>query len=194
MSYEYANIRGNKIEKSRVSHITRNYAAGGAVHDAGTGSTKIVSHAPKPAQLMMSGGVAKARADRPGRARGGRAPKAKGNTVNVIIAPQGATSSPPAGVGGPPPGIPAPRAPMPPSAGPPGGMPMPPPGVAPPGMGLRANGGRAYAKGGAVKPGRAFLEGKNEGTKVQHMPGKNDLKDIGRGKPITYKTGGLVKA
>lgn len=197
MSYEHANIRGNKVEKSRVSHITRGYAAGGAVHNAATGQTSLTTSAPKPAQLLMSGGVAKARADRPGRARGGRAPKAKGNNVNVIIAPQGAANSPAGGVGGSPPGIPPVR-PMPPPAGPPAGMagPMGGPGMPPPGMGPRANGGRAYAKGGAVKaaPMPAFVEGKNEGTKVQHMPGKNDLKDMNRGKPITYKTGGAVFA
>lgn len=64
---------------------------------------------------------------------------------------------------------------------------MPPPG-------MRSTGGRAYAKGGRVKSGPAWEEGKREGTKVSHSPGKNDLKDIGRGKPITYASGGPVEA
>jgi hypothetical protein len=31
-------------------------------------------------------------------------------------------------------------------------------------------------------------------TPVQHSPGKNDTKDIGRGKPITYATGGRISS
>ena len=66
---------------------------------------------------------------------------------------------------------------------------MPPPGMPP-----RRSGGRAYASGGAVKDGPAWKEGLRSGTQVQHSPGKMDGKDIGRGKPITYKTGGKVEA
>ncbi len=29
---------------------------------------------------------------------------------------------------------------------------------------------------------------------MQHSDGKNDLKDIGRGKPITFKSGGRVRS
>jgi hypothetical protein len=53
----------------------------------------------------------------------------------------------------------------------------------------RARGGAVKSKGAGV-----FAEGKREGTKVQHADGKDDGKDIGRGKPITYKTGGRVEA
>ena len=59
----------------------------------------------------------------------------------------------------------------------------------PPGMPPRANGGRAYASGGAV-----FEAGRHAGTQVQHSPGKNDGKDIGRGRVVTYKTGGAINA
>ena len=50
------------------------------------------------------------------------------------------------------------------------------------------------AAGGRVKSGPAWKEGLRSGTQVQHAPGKNDRADIGRGKPITYKTGGRIEA
>ena len=70
---------------------------------------------------------------------------------------------------------------------------MPAPGgVPPPGMmGPRKHGGRTYARGGGVGPG--WTESERLKTPVQHSPGKNDGKDIGRKKPITYATGGMVK-
>jgi hypothetical protein len=49
------------------------------------------------------------------------------------------------------------------------------------------------ARGGAVKHGPAFDEGRRAGTQVQHRDGKDDGKDIGRGKPVTYATGGPVE-
>lgn len=134
-----------------------------------------------------------------GRARGGRAPKHKGNNVNVIIAPQGG-AHPMMPPGAPPPGVAAGPPPMPPRpmAGPPPGA-MPPPGMAgpggpmPPGMPPRSAGGRAYATGGAVKPGPAWKGGLKSGTQMQNTPsGKNDMKDVGRGKPMTYATGGRI--
>ena len=72
-------------------------------------------------------------------------------------------------------------------AGPPG---LPPGGLPP----IRSAGGRAYAKGGAVKTGPAFEEGRRLGTKVSHSPNKNDGKELNRGKPVTYKTGGSINA
>ena len=63
----------------------------------------------------------------------------------------------------------------------------------PPGMPPRHAGGRAYAKGGAVKPGAGWTESERTKTQVQHAPGKNDTKDLGRGKPITYATGGAIE-
>ena len=58
----------------------------------------------------------------------------------------------------------------------------------------RSLGGRTYASGGAVKPGPAWEEGRRNGTQVTHMPNKNDGKNIGRGRVITYATGGAVDA
>lgn len=184
MSYQYANIRGNDVAKSRVGHITRGYATGGAVQsDAPVDRKSGGRTMGKSLSLKMEGGIAKSRADRPGRARGGRAPKHKGNNVNVIIAPQGGSPGPASGMAGP--VSPFQRPAMP---------PMPPPGVGGPGMmpppGMpHAHGGRAYAKGGGV-----FAEGRSNGTKVQPSPGHNDAKDMGRKKPITFATGGPVNA
>ncbi len=120
------------------------------------------------------------------RARGGRT-KHKGSThVNVIVAPQGgapgaAAGGPPpmpiGGPGGPPPSPPVMAPPHPPmlppgAMGAPGGPapgPMPPAGGMP---GLRAGGGRSYAKGGAVVDAELKGEGlkpaRAKGGKVGH--------------------------
>jgi hypothetical protein len=37
-----------------------------------------------------------------------------------------------------------------------------------------------------LKSGPAWEEGLGNGTQVSHRPGKNDLKQLGRGRPITY--------
>lgn len=181
MAHPHANIRQSKVEHSRVGHITRSYASGGGVAP-GQSNAKVVRKAlaQRDAQAV-EGGTAKERLDRPGRARGGRAPKSKGNNVNVIIAPQGgqqaAPPMPPPGLAGPVAGPPSPMPPRPPMMPPPGagGPPMipggPPPGMMPP----RRSGGRTYATGGAVKSGPAWEEGKRLGTQVQNNPsGKND--------------------
>lgn len=190
MSHPHADVRQSKVEHSRVGHITRGYASGGAV-TASAPPVKASAKASKSA-FAVGGAVPAARQDRPGRARGGRAPK---STVNVIIAPQGGQQPP----GAPPPGLAAagpPPMPMKPPMMPPPG-PMAGPGGPPPGglpMPPRSMGGRTYASGGAVKPGPAYEEGKREGTQVTHAPGKNDQKDVGRKRVITYATGGAVEA
>ena len=61
-------------------------------------------------------------------------------------------------------------------------------------MGPRRTGGRAYASGGAVKDGPTWKEGVRNGTQPMNTPGKNDGKDLHRGKPVTYKTGGAVES
>lgn len=186
MTHPYGDIRQHKVERSRVPAITRGYAAGGAVVSEAPVARKTGGRTGKSLALKMEGGVAKMRADRPGRAKGGRAPKAKTN-VNVIIAPQGAAPGM-APVPAKPPG------PLPPAMAGPPGMPMPPPGVGGP-PGLHARGGRAYASGGGVNAGtKVFEAGRKAGTQVQHSDGKMDSKDSGRGKPVTYATGGPVFA
>lgn len=192
MSHPFANVRQSKVERSRVPSLTKGYASGGTVTAAV--SPKVAGKVSGVAAAgYADGGAVKPRLDRPQRAKGGRVGK---TTVNVIVAPQGDQAKPPmppvAGLGPagpvPPPMVKPPMAPPPgPMAGPggpPPGMPMPP----------RSQGGRTYASGGAVKSGPAFEEGKREGTQVSHDPGKNDLKDVGRKRVITYATGGAVEA
>lgn len=186
MAHPYASVRQTKVEHSRVGRMTGGYKTGGAVSNKETGAVT----GSKPARASggaVEGGAVKSRADRPGRARGGRAPKkAKGVNVNVIVAPQqppvdkGPMLPPPdlAAAGPPPPMPPMPPKPMMPPGPMAGGPPMPPPG-----------GPRPFATGGSV-----FEEGKREGTKVQNTPAKRVvLANMDRPKPVTYKTGGAVK-
>lgn len=66
------------------------------------------------------------------------------------------------------------------------------PGMPPPG--IRRSGGRAYAKGGGVTDGPAWNEGRKSGTQVQNNPsGKNDQRNVGRGRVVTFMAGGAVK-
>ncbi len=73
----------------------------------------------------------------------------------------------------------------PPGAMPPGGAMPPRPMMPAPGMPMRARGGR-------IKDGPAFQEGLRAGTQVSHTDGKSDGKNIGRGRVVTFKTGGGV--
>lgn len=192
MAHPHAEHRQNKVERSRVSHITKGYASGGAVHSDEAEDKALIKKEVKKTALKMDGKHPKERADR--RARGGRTKhKGSGKTnVNVIIAPH---SGAPAG--GPPmapPGVGA--APMPPRP-----MPMPPPGAGgppgampPPGMAPHKSGGRAYAKGGAVKSGPGWTESMDDRKPYVSTDSNNksDGKDIGRGKVVTYAKGGKV--
>ena len=187
MSHPMNHARAHKIEKSRVSHLTKGYAHGGAVKAATIGKKALSLHKEEHEALHADGEHAKHRMDRPKRAKGGRVGKKKGNAktiVNVITGghPAGGAvppmPAPPMGIAGPPPGaMPPPMAAKPP-------MPMPPPGAGgpPPGMPMRA-------RGGAVKS-----VGMHVGTKVQHSDGKDDGKDLHRGKPVTFKSGGRVRS
>ena len=191
MTHPFGDIRQHKVERSRVPQITRGYASGGAVTSDVPVDRKSGGRTGKSLQLMMDGAVAKARCDRPGRAKGGRAPKAGKTNVNVIIASPGGAPNPPAGLAGAP-GLPPPKPPMPPLAGPPPGV---GPGMPPPGMPPRSMGGRAYASGGGVNSGTAvFNKSRANGTQPGNGGGKNDQKDVGRGKPVTYAKGGPVFA
>lgn len=140
------------------------------------------------------------------RARGGHV-KHKGGgktSVNVIVAPSGA--KPPMPAGGPPMGVP-PMPPKPPMMPPPPGAGAAPPMAGlggPPGMPPRSEGGRAYKSGGAVGNSSEKGEGKKsladkkgvtgigDRTPIQHSGNKSDTQNIGRGKPITYATGGSI--
>jgi hypothetical protein len=64
------------------------------------------------------------------------------------------------------------------------------------GPGAAANGGRIErAKGGKVTKGtKVFEEGQRNGTPVQHMRGKGDLEQMGRGKQVTFESGGRVRS
>ncbi len=208
MSHPFAAHRQHHVEHERVKHIAKGYASGGSVSaqvpsDGLTDDQKAMQNAMgqgKRSGGKVSGGKTKHRADRVHRARGGKVHGKHAKTVvNVITGGHGAPGGAP--MGGPPmmpPPAPAmAMPPRPPIAPAPGAAVVPPPGVGagppPPGM-IRHAGGRAYADGGAVKPGPAWKEGLRSGTQVQHDDGKNDGKDIGRPKPITYRKGGAVEA
>lgn len=200
MSHPFSEHRQSKVEHSRVAHIAKGYASGGAVHEDAAEDAAMIKRTVKKSALKVDGHGVKERSDRQHRARGGRtkAKHAKTN-VNVIVAPQGGQHPPmmpPAGGPGPmpPPAMP-PRPPMAPPPGP-GGMPgAPPMGGAPmPGMPPRRTGGRAYASGGRVADGPAYKEGIKNGTQVQHTDGKGDGKDIGRGRVVTFWAGGKVES
>src|SRR5271166_2291210 len=173
MAHPMNHLREHKVSQSRVAHLTKGYPMPAEADDTAGGRMAAVTGRSAPE----------------GFAKGG---KVKGaTTVNIVIAGgQGKEPSPvPIPVPGPSAGPPMPpRPPMVPPGGPPGagGPPMPPPGI-------RHAGGRAYAKGGAVKSGRTWDEGRKAGTQVSHSPGKNDTKDINRGKQITFAKGGKVK-
>lgn len=146
MSHPHNEHRDHKVQKSRVSHITRGYASGGGVnvsHEDEAEDKALIKKTVKKKALRMTGGKVNARLDRRARgghvkakrddedldreaeheqretkrARGGRTKHGKTN-VNVIVAPQG--GHPGMAPGGPPP------------MGPPPGMGMPPPGAVPP--------------------------------------------------------------
>ena len=158
MSHPFQAHRQNAKERSRVSHITRGYAAGGGVHSDEPQDKAMIKNMVKKTALKLAGGAVSSRADRPNRARGGKVGGKRGNVVNVIIAPQEPKLAAPPGVnaGVPPPPMPMPMRPpvLPPSssggmAPPGGGVAAPPPGVLP-----RARGGAVKHAGGGkvVKP------------------------------------------
>lgn len=202
MAHPFSEHRQTAKEHSRVAHITKGYASGGAVHSDEAEDKGLVKKMVKKTALKMDGKKAKHRMDRPHRAKGGRVKKGGKTNVNVIVGQHPGMGAappmmPPPGAAAAPPMMPHP--PMPPVGGPPGappigamppggapGMPMPPPGMP------HKNGGRAYAKGGAVKSGPGWIESEKNKTPVQHADGKDDGKDIGRGKVVTYKKGGRV--
>jgi hypothetical protein len=199
MAHPHNELRQHKVERKRVARITKGYAAGGAVETVAAPKTKAKGGAVKKTAMRMTGGAVKHRADK--RARGGKV-KHKGTTVNIINSPQHPGTPPlmppPGGLAGgmpprPPMAGPPPMplaAAMPPPGGPPG---MPPGGTMPPRPGMMPPPPMPMrARGGRIKDGAAWKGGLNAGTQVQHADGKSDGKNIGRGKVITFKTGGGV--
>jgi len=163
-------MSGHPFKKFRQSNVSR--ARAGDLTSAYSGS-EIGDESP----------MARIRADRPMRASGGGV-KGKGVTVNVITGgqqqppPEPPVMMPPPPPPGPPPGAPPMAGPPMPPGGPGGPM---GPGGPPPGMPMRAKGGGVKSKGMKV------------GTKVQHLPGQNDIKDIHRPRQVTFATGGGVQ-
>lgn len=188
MSHPMNAHRQSKVEHSRVGHITRGYASGGTVNRTEDDAKVRKMSASQEREVNPEGGVSPRRADRPMRARGGRAGK-KGNSktiVNVITGGDKAAPPPAMGIAGPPPGA-MPPPPM--AAKPP--MPMPPPGPGPgmpPPMPMRAKGGRVNAGT------KVFEQSKRSGTAVSHDAGKSDLPDMNRKRVVTFATGGGVKS
>lgn len=181
MAHPFQDKRSDKVQKARVSHIAGK-AAGGSSHSDEAADRSLVKRMVKPAALRADGGAVKARADRPGRARGGAVKKSKGTTVNVIVGPAGGVEARPQPSQAP--AAPPPAPPMPPMR-PPGMAPsaaLPPPGASPMPPMMRARGGKVSdASSGA--------------TKVQHSdPMEGQRKNIGRKPVITKKRGGAISS
>lgn len=182
MAHPYHEHRQTKKEHSRVGHITKGYASGGAVNRTEDDRKVRKMSASQEREVNPEGGVAPHRMDRPKRAKGGKvkARKSAKTIVNVITGGHpagGAVPMPPPMA--PPPGLAGAAMPPPSMAAKPP-MPMPPPGAAPP-MPVRARGGGVKSKGMHV------------GTEVSHDDGKNTLPDMNRGRVVTFWAGGGVK-
>ena len=204
MSHPMNNLRDHKVQHSRVKDITA--ACGGGMARGGdvAQDKSMISRMVKKSALRATGGAVTARADRPGRAWGGRTGKKggkkkgkSGHTVNVIVAPHSQPSAPampprppmaPPGVaGGAPPMPPRPMVPPPPGpmGGPPPGGAMPP-GVPTP-MPMRKSGGKVTSANAGIGKGRTTIQ--------RDFPSnKQDTKNIGRGSVITKKTGGPISS
>ncbi len=81
MAHPHAAHRQHKVEHSRVAHITKGYAAGGAVHSDEAEDRTMVKGMVKKSALKAEGGKPKHRADKPHRARGGKVKRADGGTA-----------------------------------------------------------------------------------------------------------------
>lgn len=203
MSHPYNSIRESKVQKSRVGHITGR-ASGGGVSAAGGNLLTGKGRDPLLSRVKgvpdVEGGKMKFRADRVMRKAGGRV---KSPAVNVTIntapkddkmmMPPPMPMPPPGLMAGPPPGGPPPGAPGPMPGGPPMGGPE---GGLPPELMPRKRGGRVGnpVDGSAVNAasGPGWRSGESLKTKVQHDPGKNEMKNMNRKRVVTFATGGGV--
>lgn len=203
--HPYKAHRADKVEKSRVSHIAghKHRASGGRATHKDEKQDKALIR--EMLHEHAEGKKAKHRRDKPMRAHGGKV--GKKHKSNVVVNVMNGHGGPqPVPVPMPPPAGAAP--PMPPPGPPPGaglgapapgGPPMPPPGMPP-----RKRGGRLTsdghtakpmrAKGGGVKSGPAWEEGKRLGTHIEHTPAKEvDIENMNRPRAITYAKGGSVE-
>lgn len=72
MSHPFAEHRQSKVEHSRVSHIAKGYASGGAVHADAAEDAAMIKRTVKKSALKVDGNGAKVRSDRkPRKADGG---------------------------------------------------------------------------------------------------------------------------
>lgn len=208
MAHPYHEHRQTKKEHSRVGHITRGYAKGGTVKgDKSIGKQALTLHKHEHEALDAEGEGSRHRMDRPKRAKGGKV-KGKNSAktiINVLTGGHSAAEPPlmaPPGIGGaamPPPGPP----PM--MAKPP--MPSAGPGIPPPGMPpMRARGGKVQTPTGTGVAKNTRDAEKNHGSPVFNASmrngtqisgtgnNKDDGKDIGRGRVVSFRTGGGVKS
>lgn len=187
MAHPHNHLRAHKVEKSRVGHIAHRAKGGRVGHSDEKADRKLIKSMMAEHDREHEGGKAKHRRDRPHRAKGGKV-KGKGSHVHINIMNGGADKPPVAPLPG---AAASPMAP-PPAAIPPGpaaGLGGPPPmGPGGPPMPLRA-------RGGNVKSGRAWEEGKKAGTQVSHVPAlKKTVDNMDRGRVVTFKCGGGVKS
>lgn len=173
MGHPFAGHRQTAKEHSRVGHITKKYAKGGAVHADEAEDKKLIKKMMKK-ELHADGEKTKHRMDRPKRAKGGKVHKGGKTVVNVITGHPGGAAPP---MPGPPMGV-APAA-MPPAPPPMAARPpMPPPSAmagpgAPPPMPMRAKGGRIKKADGGP-------------TSDRPLPTTKDLDDILKSNPNLY--------
>lgn len=186
--HPFAAHREHHVEKQRVAHIAKHRASGGGVHSDEKQDRKLFKKMIAEHDREAEGKKSKHRRDRVARAKGGKVgKKGKGAThVNVIVGAQHPNAPAP---------MMAPHAPM----APPPAPPPAPPAIPPAAMAGLAGGAPGVppmrARGGALKSGPAYDEGRKAGTQVQHSPAlSSTIKNMGRGKAVTYAKGGRVEA
>ncbi len=173
--HPFNKFRQSNVSRSRAAELTSDYDGGGIAKPGLSAD---------PVRQRARGGAVMDDELMARRASGGRAKKAT-TVVNVITGGQQQPPAPPP-MPMPPPGVMAGPPPGPPPGGPPPGA-MPPPGLGGPPPGAGGSPMPMRARGGGVKGG-----GLKVGTKVQHDPGKSDLKDMNRKRVVTFATGGGV--
>lgn len=202
MSHQMNHARAHHVEKGRVSRLTKGYASGGGVHKDAAQDKKLIKKMMSK-ELHAEGDKSKHRMDRPKRAHGGKVGKKHGSGKTIINVITGGDKAAPPPMPMPPPGV-GPAAMPPPMAAKPPMAPTPGAGGPPPGMPMRARGGKVQTPAGSGvaantkgaernKGSKVFNQSMRNGTQISHEPGKSDLKDMDRGKAVTFKSGGRVR-